>query len=360
MTKYTKDDSRKIRIEPNPYKLMKQKFKMKTRKLSGGQPVVDQEGRSVFVEQPAENLFRVPGTAKKISPSRTQNGINTGLNVLVDNPYKSLEIYSPAWEIILKSKDKVLLQHVLEYECGYPIDYLTHRIPEGAVASDKVDKKFFETPESKIHLDGGVTFLDLSNPLHKIYYYVLLAHNKVANTWEDLMDGGNQDAEWYIVDDESKQKREKSKAVQTVEAGAGLHDLNLSTSNAIIDMTKVLELPEASDRNMSRDKAYNLLFNFFNRDTQSFTLFMEAYNLWKDAALGRDKFNALADLYNYQNQGLVSHKNGRYTWYKVKPGEPTETYTFNGKMNFVVEFLLSPANQENAEQLQEEYESKIR
>lgn len=360
MTKYTKDDTRKIRIEPNPFKQMKQKFKMKTRKLSGGQPVVDMTGNPVFTEIAPESLFRVPGTAKKIAPSRTQNGVNTGLNILVDNPYKDLEIYSPAWEIILKKKDKVLLQHVLEYECGYPIDFLTHRIPEGAIASEKVDKKFFETPESKIQLDGGVTFLDLSNPLHKIYYYVLLAHSKVANTWEDLLDGGNQDAEWYIVDDESKQKREKSKSIQLVEAGAALKELMDSTSGAIIQMTKVLELPEASDRNMTVDKAFNLLFNFFNKDTQSFTQFMEAYALWKDPVVGRDKFIAMSDLYNYQTQGLVSYKNGRYTWYKMKPGEPSETYTFNGKMNFVVEFLLSPANQDNVEQLQEEYESKNR
>lgn len=360
MTKYNLNDERKIRIEPNPYLRMKQKYTMKTRKMSGGQPVVDTTGKAIFTEVPAESLFRAPGTAKAIKPARTAFGLNTGLNVLVDNPYKDLSVYDPKWEIILKGKDKVLLQHVLEYECQFPIDYLTHRIPEGAVPSDKTDKKFFESAESKIMLDGGVTFLDLSNPIHKIYYHVLLAHNKVANTWDDLLDGGNQDAEWYIVDEESKQKREKTKSMQLVEAGAALKDLSDSKSDAIQKMTKVLELPEASDRNLSRDKAFNLLFNYFNKGTHEFNQFIEAYNLWKEPTSGRDKFLAMSDLFDYQQIGLVSYKNGRYTWYKITPGEPTETYTFNGKMNFVVEFLLSPANQENADSLQKEYEDKIR
>lgn len=358
MTNYNKDDARKIRIEPNPFKEIKQKFKMKTRKISGGQPVINVDGTASYTEVTPSALFRVPGTGKRLSAGRGQNGLNTGLTILIDNPYKSLPIYSPEWEILLKGKDKVLLQHVLEYELGYQIGYLTHRIEQGPIQSDKVDKKFYETQESKIYLDGGVTFLDLSNPIHKIHYFLLLAHKEVANNYDDLLDGGNEDAGWYIVDEESKQKREKTKTIQLVEGGAALKELVDSSSDAIIQMTKVLELPEAADRNITRDKAFNILFAFFNKDLESFTQFMTAYDLWKDPVSGRDKFIALADLFNYQTLGLVSYKGGKYTWYKMNPGEPAEPYMFNGKMNFVVEFLLSPANQENVEQLQEEYERK--
>jgi hypothetical protein len=360
MTKYSKNDTRKIRIEPNPFKQIRQKFRMKSRRISGGQPVINLDGTPSFTEVTPESLYRVPGTSKKISPARNQNGLNTGLTQMVTNPYKDLDIYTAQWEVILKGKDKVSLQHALEYECGYPFDYLTHRIEQGAIQSDKPDKKFFETADSKPTLDGNVTFLDMTNSLHKIWYYLFLAHKEVANTWDDLLDGGNEDAGWYIVDEESKQKREKTKSMQAVEAGAALKELHDSTSDAILQMPKVLELAEASDRNMTKDKAFNILYNYYNKDSESFTAFIEGYTLWKDAAMGRERFIAMAELYDYIQQGLVTYKGGRYTWYKVTPGEPAETYTFNGKMTFVVEFLLSPANQDNVEKLQGDYENKIR
>ena len=360
MTKYIKEDNKKIRIEPNPYRNIKQKFKMKTKKLSGGQPVVNLQGNPVYTEVTPESLYRVPGTSKRVAPARTQKGLNTGLDMLVTNPYKDVNSYTPEWEVVLKGKEKVLLQHILEYECGYSLDYLTHRIPNGVVASDKVDKKFFETVESKPRLDGNVTFLHLSNPIHKVNYYTLLAHKSVANTWDELMDGGNEEAEWYIVDDESKQKRQKSKSMRVVEGGAALKELMDSNSDSILTMTKALELSEASDRNITKDKAFNIIYNYYNKDIKSFDQFIELYNLWKDPVVGRNKFIAMGDLFNYQNQGLVAYKSGRYTWYKTIPGEPAETFTFNGKMNFIVEFLLDPANQENVEMLQEEYESKIK
>lgn len=360
MTKYIKDDNRKIRIEPNPFKPMKNKFKMKTKKLSGGQPVVNMQGQPIFTEIEPDSLYRVPGTSKRVAPARTAKGLNTGLDKLIDNPYKDLTVYTPEWESILKGKEKVLLQHILEYECGYEIDYLTHRIPQSAISSDKVDKKFFETVESKPKLDGGVTFLHLSNPIHKVNYYTLLAHKSVANTWDELENGGNSDAEWYIVDEEDKQTREKTKSMQIVEGGAALKDLFDSNSDSIIQCAKALELADASDRNINKDKAFNMIYSFYNTDKKSFDQFMEVYELWKDSVVGRPKFVAMADLFDYQLQGLVSYKNGRYTWYKTIPGEPSETFTFYGKMNFVVEFLLDPAQQDNVEMLQEEYEKKIR
>ena len=86
MTKYSKDDTRKIRIEPNPYKQIRQKFRMKSRRISGGQPVINLDGTPSFTEVTPESLYRVPGTAKKISPARNQNGLNTGLNHMVPNP----------------------------------------------------------------------------------------------------------------------------------------------------------------------------------------------------------------------------------------------------------------------------------
>lgn len=358
MIDHKKNDNRKIRIEPNPFRQMKQKFRMKSQKMNNGVPVVNTSGKPIMTEIEPEALHRVPGTSKRVAPMRGVYGLETGLTHLMPNPYADLESYSPEWEIVLKKKEKVLLQHLLEYECGFPFDYLTHRIPEGAVESNKMDKKFFEKLESKPLLDGNVTFLDLSNPVHRVNYYTLLAHKSVANTWEDLLDGGNESAEWYIVDEEAKQQREKSKAQIDVEGGAALYELNSSNSDALIQMAKALELGDANNRNLTKDKAYNMIYSYYTGSKSNFDNFMEMFKLWKDPVVGRNKFIALAELYDYQHQGLVTYKNGRYTWYKVTPGEPAETFTYNGRMNFVVEFLLDPAQQENVEALQEEFKRK--
>jgi hypothetical protein len=353
------NDSRKIRIEPNPFKSIKQKFRMKTQKLNqSGVPVVSTSGTPVMTEIEPDNLYRVPGTSKRVAPRRTAYGVETGLTHLVSNPYKDLPSYTTEWEVVLKGKEKVLLQHVLEYELGYPFDYLTARIPDAAVASDKENKKFFETLESKPKLDGNVTFLNLSNPIHRINYYTLLAHPAVANTWEELEDGGNSAAEWYIVDEEAKQQREVSNASIAVEGGAALKELKDSNSDAIIQMAKALELNDASDRNINKDKAFNMLYAYYNKGRKEFDQFMEVYRLWKDAVVGRPKFIAMAELYDYIRAGLVSYKNGRYVWYKVVPGEPAETFTYNGKMEFITQFILDPAMADHVEALQEEYERK--
>jgi len=361
MTTYIQNDTRKIRIEPNPFRSQGNKFKMKTRKLSGGQPVVNIHGKPVYTDTTPEALYRVPGTSKRLAAARSStNSLRTGLDHLVDNPYKNLTTYTQEWETILKGKDEVLLQHLLEYECDYEINFLTHRVQPGAIESDKVDRKFFESVESKPRLDGGVSFLNMSNPIHRVNYYTLLAHKAVANTYEELLDGGNLDAEWYIVDEQAKHVREKSKSMRVVEAGAALKELSDSNSDAMLQMAKALELSEATDRNLTVDRAWNAIYTYYNKSASNFDQFIVVYKLWKDPNNGRDKFVAMADLFNYQHQGLVSYKNGKYTWFKTIPGEPTQTFMFTGKMAFITEFLLAPQQQENVEFLQDEYENKIK
>ena len=360
VTLFNKNDNRKIRVEPNPFKPVKQKFKMRTKKINNGIPVVNINGEPVFVDEEPQALYRVPGTHRRISAARTNNGIATGLNKLVSNPYKDTETFKVEWaERILKGKEKVLLQHILEYEFDFDFDHLTHRIPEAAVSSHEPNKKFFQTVESKPMLDGGVSFFDMKTPIHRINYYTMLDHMEIANTWEELGDGSNTNASWYIVDEEAKQMREKSKAMRTVEGGSSIKELMDSNSDAIVLMAKTLELSEASDKNLTKNKAFNVVYNYYNKNSKSFNDFMDWFGIWKDPGT-RNRFIAAAELFEYVRYGVVTYKNGRYTWYKVVPGQASETFTFNGKNNFINEFLLDPAMQEHVDVMQEEYENKIR
>ena len=83
--KYYNNDSRIIKIEPNPFKKPKQKIKMKVKRMNGTQPITNQEGRILYKEEEPQNLTRIPGTTKTIVPMRTVNGIKTGLDVFVFN-----------------------------------------------------------------------------------------------------------------------------------------------------------------------------------------------------------------------------------------------------------------------------------
>ena len=94
---FYKDDQRVIRVEPNPFKTLKQKIKMRTRKTSGGRPIVSQDGRAVYTDEAPQNMTRIPGTSKKLVPPRTAAGLLTGLDVVVPNPYNDEKIYRVDW-----------------------------------------------------------------------------------------------------------------------------------------------------------------------------------------------------------------------------------------------------------------------
>lgn len=358
---YNRDDSRIIKIEPNYFRNIASKFKMRSSKLNQtGSPIVGQDGKIVKYNATPEIMYRMPGTTKRIVPARMRTGgINTGLNVLIRNPYKNSTSLTKEWEDIFKGKDEVLLQHVLEHDLDYPIDYLTHRIKEGAVDKTRTDIKFFEKPESKPILDGNVTFLNMANELHRINYYTILAHKSIANTHEELEGGGNPDTEWYIVDEKAKEVRKKSNSIRIVEGGAALNELYNSDSDALIQMVKVLELSEGTDQNIDKDKAFNSIYTYYNAGEDSFNDFIKAYKLWKDPTK-RSEFITMSELFDYINKGVVTYKRGAYTWSKRTADKPVENFTFMSKLEFVNDFLLNSQHQSNVELLQEEYDAKIR
>jgi hypothetical protein len=158
MLTYVKNDSRVIKIEPNPFKKPNQKIKMKVKRMNGTQPITNQEGKVLYKEEEPQNLTRIPGTTKTIVPSRTVHGIKTGLDEYVYNPFKDEDRYKFDWaEKLFKDKDKAKLQHLLEYEYGFDFDYLTSNISNEISASNKENKKFFEKMESRIVLKDNIT-----------------------------------------------------------------------------------------------------------------------------------------------------------------------------------------------------------
>ena len=358
---FHKNDTRIIRIEPNPFKSMKQKIKMRIKKTSGGKPIVSQDGKQIYTEETPRNLTRIPGTSKKLVPVRTTSGVKTGLDIYVDNVYSDEKTYKVEWaERIFKGNEKVLLQHLLEYELGFPYDYLTNRILDGIIPSGKEDKTFFEKSESRPTLDGGVTFLYMNNPIHRVLYYMFLDHPAIANTYAELEDGMNQDAEWFIADMDEKDKIKLTRIERETKAAAALEDMKNHESDAIMMVAKALDIEEAADRSLTKSKAARMVYDYYNQNIDSYDNYIRIYAQWKDQAK-RNWVVSAAELFDYHKAGVVSYRNGKYTWVKRgQGGAPSETYTYKDKNDFIRSFILDPAYQEEVKLMEEEYASKIK
>lgn len=358
--KYYNNDTRIVKIEPNPFKKPKQKFKMKVKRMNGTQPITNSEGKVLYKDEEPTNLTRTPGTAKTISPARTTNGIKTGLDIFVYNPYKDEERFRVDWaEKLFKGKEKAKLQHLLEYEFGFEFDYLTSNIPNEISPSNKENKKFFEKIESKPVLKDNINFFYMNNPVHRINLYTLIASDEVANSYAELEDGLNQHAEWYISDEHEKEKYKLSKIERETKAAAALEELK-RTENAIQQMAKALDLDEASERDLSAVKAARMVYDYYNQNEDSYNKFIEYYEIWKDHGR-RNYVIASAELYDYVKYNIIQFRNGKYTWIKKNTtGGPSETYVRSSKFDMINNFLLDPAFQEEVKTIQEEFEAKLR
>lgn len=356
--KYYANDTRIIKIEPNPYVKPKQKIKMKVKRMSGTQPITNQEGKVLYKEEEPSNLTRIPGTTKTIVPMRTISGLKTGLDVSVFNPYKDEERYKTDWaERLFKGKDKAKLQHLLEYEFGFDFDYLTSNISNEVIASNE-RKKFFEKPESRVILKDNINFFNMANPVHRINFYTLLASDEVANSFAELEDGLNLKAEWYVSDDQEKEKYKLTKIERETKAAAALESLK-STENAIQQMAKALDLDEANERNLSSARAARMVYDYYNQNEDSYNKFIELYEIWKDPAR-RNFIIASAELYDYVKSNVIQYRNGKYTWYKRNENGPVDTFVRTSKLSMINDFLLDPAFEEEVAMVKEEYEAKLR
>ena len=358
---YKKNDNRTIKIEPNPFRKPRVKIKMKVKRMSGGQPIMNQSGQALYKEEEPDNLTRVPGTGKTIGPARKRSGLlRTGLTHFVTNPYKDEPVYKTEWaERLFKGKDKAKLQHLLEYEFGYSYDYLTDNIPHRTEASDKADKKFFEKPESRILLRDNITFLHLNSPVDRVLYYMLKADPEVANSFADLEEGVNKKANWYFADEQEKDEYKLTKIEKEIKAAAALEDLK-KVEGAIQQMAKALDIEEANDRNLTKERSALILYKYYNENKETWERFIEFYEMWQDPAR-RDYIIAASELFDYVKVGVVSYRNGKYTWTKRgESGKPSENFTRANKNDMIKNFLLDPAYQEEVDMLEEEFQAKIK
>jgi hypothetical protein len=346
--------SKKIKIEPSPFVSTKIKVKMSMpRTTSAGFAVKDQTtGKISTMDVDPPNMIQVPGTSKTIAPLLTPSGLRTGLEFIVDNPYKDLDVYMPTWgEKVLKGKEKASLQHILEYKHGREYDYYTNKHFDKIFASHTMnDQPFFLTDKSKLLLDGNVVYLNLDNPLDEIKYYLCRIHPYIANSYEELNEGKNLSAKYFISDSESKVDVKAEKIMRQNKAIAALEDLNSKEDSMVINMALALGM---NDTSVSKEKSYSYVYNTMNRSDQDFAIFMKYYSMYKDKAR-REYWLATALLQELLNYRVVSQRNNKIYW--VQPETDTTQLTtleWKSKEAMINEFLTDPAYQKEVKMIKD-------
>lgn len=332
--------SRIVRLEPNPGKRATLKLKMSQAKVnSAGQAIQDREGNIVKVETDAPDMIQVPGTTRDLRAPLTATGLLTGLNYIIDNPYRDLPSYNPAWgEKIFQGRDKVLLQHALEYKHGKDFDYYTNRLFDRIYPSDKLAEiPFFATPQSRVPMTGNVMFLDLNNPLHEVWYYILRVHPEIANSYAELKE--KPEAWYYMVDEIEVGKIRTDIKRRNNTAAAAIEEVYKLSDDSIIKWAKALEI---ESRNPTKDTAYEFLDNYFRRGDIQYANFTKYYDMFKDAAR-RARFYAAADVHDYVQASIIRERDNKYYW--IKPGtdtSPIQTFEWKSKDDLITNFILAP------------------
>lgn len=351
-----------IRIEPNPNRKCPIQIKLNAIEVSGGKvrETVTADGKRTFVrhDKEVENLQRAPGTICEYGPTITPNGLKTGLDITVENPYANEDSYrSIEWESFFKGKKRVRLQEVLEYKHEKPRGFYTNQISE--VPSSSWDNKlpYFQTSLARKHLNDGITFLDISKPVDEVMYYILKNHKLVAGSYAELKH--KPEATHYIVDQQEKVERELGKTRQFNKIGAKLEALAEMGENVLQLISKALFIPI---KDISKEEAYHQLNAFAKANDSNYEDFMSMAQMYENMPT-REKVFGYAEAYDFRSiPGLVTVRNNMWFWSQPmdSKGGKRQTWEWKDLNDFVSNFLLNDAYQDIVDILRSEYRAKSR
>lgn len=362
MPKIDSRESNIVRIEPNPFKKSSMKIKQQVISVSGGVPKfkVDEKGNKVYqtaLKDP-RNLTRMPGTLVEYTAALGKNGLITGLDEYITNPFSDLDFYRDGWENILKGKNKIRLQEMLEYKHDKPKGYYTSQVSDIRSSYDMEDAPFYQRQESRVSLRDGVTYFDLNNPIQEVNYYMLKAHKMIANSYDELK--FSPYATHYIVDVKEKLRKSTEESRNMNKFAARLEELMGLSDNTIIHMSKAMDL--SSNKTLdNKEDAYDDIDMLVRKSTEKFEDFMDLYDMWKNPNT-RALFLGYSELYDFLRvPGLISMRDNKVYWSQpAKEGGKIEQWQWKSKQDFVTNFLTAAKYQEEVDILRAEYRSKTR
>lgn len=366
---YIQNDTRVFKIKPylNPFKKMPYKImRQAVRHDNKGNRVKLADGRFQTDEMQIDAVV-APGVSQKfIVPRRRDNKmLLTGLDVIVPNPYKD-ESYFPdeRFEKVLKGKDRVKLQYILEFEHGVTFDYYTSNISEGLRKKD-TELRFFESPQAYLSLGNDMVYLRMNNPKDRVMYYALTARHEgckvtVASSLSEISDNPNAaGCKWHFLDEEERQSVKMNKVERANKIAFALETIKMSKKkDDLVTISKVLEIDEARDLKLTPEKAYLLINDYATSDVKRGDLFLEKFEIYQDK-IRKVELEAEAEIFNLVNYGIVGYRNGKYeVQFKDKSGA-LESKLFNTKGELARGFIMDPAYKEQVEIFRESLKSKV-
>ena len=358
---YVQNDTRKFVIKTNPGKKLKFKVMRDSyrRELNGS--AVKRQGQEGYQVQENEfnDLVMMPGVSVSFVPPRRPDNLRllTGLDIEVDNPY-SKEAYfrTEEFEKVLKSRPTAKLQHLLEYEHDVEFNYYTSNIDP--MSSKKDSKKYFyNSNERFFKLSNNDIYLNMSIPRERVIYYALTARMPgatptVARNFQEMEDNSfAAKCKWYFVDEEEKQSITKSKLEKRNTIIFGIETINKDKKTAIFDMVKALEISEAKDIKLTKERAYILLNEYAFSSNEASNLFNEYFDKWSDAHTRRE-IEAYALIFDLLAEDLIKMRHGKYeVVIKSKKLDSSEIKLYSTKIAFATEFIMDPVFKEQVEDL---------
>lgn len=285
--------------------------------------------------------------------SASTGKLKTGLDVLVDNPYKTdvKEKIKPGFEPYLYEKEKVKLQYLLEYKHGVAVNYYSDLAPVKEVAGkDDTDKTpLFQTEKFKVKISDKGLLLNTDTPFEELVYYFLKASSKCA---PNLASANPNEHEFYIGQENESEEKLFNKMQLIDKAVSTLVDSDF-TDEYKIKICKVFKLAK---KDITGTKAHMVLRNYLTEGVKDQK---ERVNLFLDTVksletpLGKEKLEAKALLEDLINYRVISSTGDIYKW-------KNRDITIGTNKVAAVEFLLNPLKQEEVMELERELKEKTR
>jgi hypothetical protein len=109
-----------------------------------------------------------------------------------------------------------------------------------------------------------------------------------------------------------------------------------------------------------KQSAYDEIDTMVRKSNDKFEDFMSLYDSWKNPST-RDTFLGYAELFDLLRvPGLLSMKGNQLFWYQPIDGGKKQLWEWKSKLDFVNNFLNSPAYQEEVDTLRQEFRAKTR
>ena len=341
------ESGKKVVIRPNPNKKNILKLELITGK-DGNKDIAQEE----------KTHTRAFGTRDTwmVAPSAKLNWyLNTGLNVLVANPYKTYKEYKTAeWDKIFRYKEEVLLQHIIEYKFDKPLDYYSNRIQLSKVIDVEKQKtfNFWQSELAMFELRDGATVLNLDLERDLVLYYAVKADPMFANSYEEI----TPFTDYYIAAEHEEESRKANKSKHVDTALARLVEIDEEGDSELLK--KFARLLNIATKGVKKDKVYASLSSLLKENKNDIvSQFNFNYNLWKEPITRKD-FVARTMLIEFIDYGVVYQRGVEYSW--IPPmidGEAQEVMKWTRRED-ILEFLQNPEYQKERDLMRQQLDLK--